>query len=116
MIRPPTAPTPDHDARSIVCRGRIAPVGEPAFVVACGHSNGVFGPNGSLTLRLTDRLGGRRLWAQDLAGTRASDITGIATVHDTEVVLSGELVQRIGLDAARSGDRSEPGLVLVVRG
>jgi hypothetical protein len=73
---------------------------------------GVFGHYERLTLRLG---GGRRIarvWAQDLAGDVAIDVTDRVERKEGAVVLPGALIEEIGLSAATPGDLSEPGLVL----
>jgi hypothetical protein len=75
---------------------------------------GVFGYYKSLTLNFDQPVGKPAIWAQDLAGTKAVDITTKATVQGQKVVLTGELLKEIGLSSATPGDLSEPGLVLLV--
>jgi hypothetical protein len=79
---------------------------------------GVFGQYRSLTLRLPAPLGSRRVWAQDLAGEVACDITERVHAEDRTVAgthyvtLPGSVIDEIGLADATPGDRSFPGLVL----
>lgn len=75
---------------------------------------GVFGRYRSLRLRLSGPLGARRLWAQDLAGDKATDVTSQVTLHSNAITLTGELIERVGLSAATPGDLSNPGLVLAL--
>lgn len=58
---------------------------------------GIFSRYRTLTLRLSDRFGSLRLWAQDLAGDRATDITSRIASKSREIAISG--------------DCSDPGLV-----
>ena len=76
---------------------------------------GVFGHYQALTLQLPEPLNERRVWGQDLASNEARDITGQVTVNGATVTLSGTLIREVGLAAARSGDFSEPGLVVAIR-
>jgi len=76
---------------------------------------GVFGEFGSLKLRLPEPLGSRRVFAQDLAGDEARDITNSCEVKAAFLTISGNVLRQEGLAAATPGDRSEPGLVLVLR-
>ncbi|MGD0923044.1 MAG: hypothetical protein ABSA70_14970 [Terriglobia bacterium] len=75
---------------------------------------GVFGRYRTLTLSLSGRLGARHIWAQDLAGDEATDITEKVVRAATSITLPGESINSIGLSAATPGDLSEPGLVLQV--
>ncbi len=76
---------------------------------------GIFGRYHSLTLNLTAPLGSRRVWAQDLAGDDGADITDSVYRSDQRMVLSGDLIDRVGRSAATPGDLSEPGLVLALK-
>jgi hypothetical protein len=75
---------------------------------------GVFGHYRSLTLRLSSPLGARRLWAQDLTGDAAVDITSQVKIHSNAITLTGELIDRVGLSAATPGDLSSPGVILLL--
>ena len=55
-----------------------------------------------------------RIWAQDLAGTEAVDISDRVKVDGSSVVVPGEVIADVGLSAASEGDISDPGLVLVI--
>lgn len=73
---------------------------------------GVFGRYASLRLRLPAALDGRRVWAQDLAGDSAVDITERLSLGENSLTFSGELLEQIGLVAATPGARSAPGLTI----
>lgn len=73
---------------------------------------GVFGHYGSLTLRIRGAGKGTRVWAQDLLGTDAEEITLAVRLSEGVIGLPGDLVDRVGLACSTPGDRSEPGLVL----
>ena len=77
---------------------------------------GIFGEYASLTLITTSTLGGRRILAQDLAGSTPVDITSEVTVAGGRLTLPGAVIHRVGLMAATPGDTSDPGLVLVIEG
>ena len=77
---------------------------------------GIFGEYGSLTFVTKSPLAGQRILAQDLAGKTPVDITGEVQVRDGRLSIPGSVIHRVGLMAARSGDISDPGLVLVVEG
>lgn len=73
---------------------------------------GVFGYYATLQLQLRPESGERRVWAQDLAGDKAEDVTGRVARTDEGLLLTGELLEELGLTAATPGDRSAPGLVI----
>jgi hypothetical protein len=77
---------------------------------------GVFGEYGTLALATTSKLAGRRILAQDLAGRTPVDITAEVKLDGGRLTIPGEVIRRVGLMAARPGDISDPGLVLVVDG
>lgn len=74
---------------------------------------GVFGHFNELTLELKTPVGIKRIFAQDLAGDKAIDVTQRIIIKEDMVIISGALIDEIGLMAATKGDKSEPGLVLV---
>lgn len=73
---------------------------------------GVFGHYGSLRLGLPAPLDGRRVWAQDLAGETAVEITSQLSEEAGQLRFPGGLLAQIGLAAATPGDRSAPGLTI----
>lgn len=77
---------------------------------------GVFGKYGSLTLVTTSSLAGKRILAQDLAGKTPVDITAEVKLDGGRLTIPGAVIHRVGLMAAKPGDISDPGLVLVVKG
>ena len=60
-------------------------------------------------------MAGQRVLAQDLAGDTPQDITRLVRVSGTRVTIPGTVIDRIGRSAATPGDKSDPGLVLVLR-
>jgi hypothetical protein len=94
-------------------QGIHLPLVDVAIEVGDGNSPvGIFGRYQTLTLRLAGSLGRRHVWAQDLAGDRATDITDRVRANGSAVTLSGEVIDSIGRSAATPGDVSDPGLVL----
>jgi len=84
-------------------------------VIDAGEGNmpvGILGRYRSLALALSHHLGSRRIWAQDLAGDAAVDVTSRVEKRDGNLVLSGGLIDEVGCAAASPGDISNPGLVL----
>jgi hypothetical protein len=77
---------------------------------------GIFGEYGNLTLISSSALAGRRIRAQDLAGKTPVDITAEVRVSNRELTIPGTVIHRVGLMAAKPGDVSDPGLVLVLEG
>ncbi|MBC8160165.1 MAG: hypothetical protein H7Z42_03015 [Roseiflexaceae bacterium] len=93
----------------------ITPPAHVALYVGPGDVPiGVFGHYQTLTLRLDTPLGQRRIWAQDLAGNQAQDITTQATNDGTQITLPGALLHALGTLAATPGDRSEPGVAIAI--
>ena len=76
-----------------------------------GEPLGVLGEFGELSVTVA---GGRpsRVLACDLAGGGAEDITAQVDCGDGRIVLSGEVIGRIGTRQNPTGDESSPGLVL----
>lgn len=72
----------------------------------------VFGRYRSLTLQTPGLGKAPRILAQDLAGETPRDITARVAVTATEVVIPGEVLHEVGLEAGSAGDISDPGLVL----
>jgi hypothetical protein len=92
------------------------PLADVSIEVGAGDRPiGIFGRYRSLTLRLTREMGNRRIWAQDLAGDEAVDVTTQTRRDGSTLTLSGELIERVGLSAATPGDVSSPGMVLALR-
>jgi len=75
---------------------------------------GIFGEYASLTLATSSALAGKRILAQDLAGTTPVDITKEVKISDGRLTIPGSVIHRVGLMAAKPGDVSDPGLVLVI--
>ena len=75
---------------------------------------GIFGRYRSLTLKFPADLGPCRIYAQDLAGDRAADITTEVNLGRSSITLPGRLIENIGLADASPGDLSEPALVLKI--
>lgn len=76
---------------------------------------GIFGRYQSLTLSFDKPLSKQRIIAQDLNGDTPEDITRLVRLEDNRLTIPGTVIDRIGRSAATPGDKSEPGLVLVIR-
>ncbi len=105
-----------------LCRGasdREWVTGEVADVtLQVGRSSGpigVFGRYHSLTLTFDKPVAGRRMLMQDLAGDAPENVTGLVRWAGNRVTIPGPLIDRIGRSTATPGDKSDPGLVLVIR-
>jgi len=77
---------------------------------------GIFGRFEALTLVFDKPTAGQRFLAQDLAGTRAVDITRRVRTSGAKVTIPGEIIDGVGLADSTSDDISDPGLVLVRAG
>jgi len=76
---------------------------------------GIFGHYNSLTLQVTQPSHYSHIYAQDLAGNTATDITAQVIRKGNKFTLPGTLIDKIGLAAASKNDQSEPGLVLIFK-
>ncbi len=77
---------------------------------------GIFGEYNSLALVTSSAIAGRRILAQDMAGSTPVDITGDVQVTEGRLTIPGGVIHRVGLGAAKPGDVSDPGLVLAIEG
>ncbi len=77
---------------------------------------GIFGLYESLVLDFDNEIGAQdfTVLGQDLAGELAIDITDRVSIQGTRMIVPGELINEIGLMAAREGDKSTPGMVLQI--
>lgn len=75
---------------------------------------GIFGQYRSLTLCFDHAITGRRVWAQDLVGDQAQDISSCTRQSSNTITLDGALITDMGLADATPGDLSEPGLLLAL--
>jgi hypothetical protein len=75
---------------------------------------GVFGDFESLTFNFSSQLDNTRILAQDLAGDEACDITRDVQIRGRSLRVPGEIIRRVGLQAATRGDVSSPGLVIAI--
>jgi len=75
---------------------------------------GIFGRFRSLTLLFVnvESFNELKLFAQDLAGDRAEDITHLVRMDKQSIVIPGDIIQAVGRKAATEGDLSEPGLII----
>ncbi len=73
---------------------------------------GIFGEYKELILSLAPNRTVTKVLAQDLAGECSYDITPLVCFADHKVILSGDLIHKIGTSEQAENDTSEPGLVL----
>jgi hypothetical protein len=76
---------------------------------------GIFGSYKSLTLIFDQPIDGKKIFAQDLAGEEAQDITSQVTIQGAQLTIPGDLIDKVGLAAAGPGDKSDPGLIMVMQ-
>ena len=97
-------------------REYIAPLADVVLRVPdVDHAIGIFGFYQSLTLSSEREIPRGTVWAQDLAGELAVDVTDEVHLTTHKLVISGKLIQRIGLMAQTAHDLSEPGMVLTIK-
>lgn len=77
---------------------------------------GIFGHYKSLTLTFDTPMTGRAILAQDILDNQAKNITAQVTIKDNTITLPGSLIDRIGLEKADAGDKSDPGMVIAISG
>jgi len=75
---------------------------------------GIFGDFGTLRIKTNLAKEGIRILAQDIMDDHAEDITDQIQILDRELVISGELIRKIGTACAHEGDVSEPGMILQI--
>jgi hypothetical protein len=78
------------------------------------HHIGIFGRYKSLTLEGADIPAESRIFAQDLIAEEATDITSMVEITKNSIVISGKVIENIGLASASKNDTSAPGMVLKV--
>ncbi|BCM89013.1 hypothetical protein IAD21_00855 [Abditibacteriota bacterium] len=76
---------------------------------------GIFGRYHSLNLLFDKSVTKHIVIAQDLAGDVPQNITRLVRIEGNQVTIPGAVIDHIGRSAATPGDKSDPGLVLVVR-
>ncbi|MFW5656517.1 MAG: hypothetical protein ACOC0C_02780 [Bacteroidota bacterium] len=77
---------------------------------------GVFGRYNSLTIKFERLPNLIKVYGQDLAGSRAIDITEYVVINKNSLMLTGELIDEVGTLAASTGDLSDPGLLIQIEG
>jgi len=75
---------------------------------------GIFGIYGSLTLTFSQSIEGKAILAQDLKADALMDITARVAIDGNSISLPGELITEIGTAQNPAGDKSEPGLLLLI--
>ncbi|HEX2999964.1 MAG TPA: hypothetical protein VHR86_06995, partial [Armatimonadota bacterium] len=73
---------------------------------------GVFGEYHILAIILPQPLGARSVWAQDLAGEEAVEITARIHAENNTLFIPGDLISTIGRSASSAADLSYPGMLL----
>jgi len=73
---------------------------------------GIFGHYKSLTLTFEQLLEGKKIYAKDLIEDEFYDVTSAVKISGNIITLDGQWIDDIGTKCNRSGDFSEPGLVL----
>lgn len=77
---------------------------------------GLFGCFESVTIKYEVPFHAKfKVIAQDLAGDKAVDITSKVTVKDNTLTINGNIIDLVGLMNATHGDKSEAGMVMVIK-
>lgn len=82
------------------------------FIDSADAPIGIFGYHGSVTLKYPIKLGAKKVFMQDLNSDEAEDITSLVEISGNKLVISGELITKIGTAANFKRDNSEPGVVI----
>ncbi len=93
-------------------KGFVYPLAD--VVIHCDKPTkiGVFGDYKSLKINFAEK-GCKHIFAQDLAGNKAAEITDLVKINDKSVLLDGELLKIVGTSSASKSDVSPPGVLLV---
>lgn len=75
---------------------------------------GIFGKYKNLTLVFNELSEQIKVVASDLLSDEFTDITEKVQISDNKIVISGELIDKIGLSAATAGDPGLPGMLLKI--
>lgn len=119
------ASTYPNGATGIAAEGRVSPENrwfEPRAKVTVQIKDaskpiGVVGRYEELVLEFAEDLDQvQHIWAQDLLADKSEDIKSLVKTQGASLVISGELIDRIGLSAGSEGDLSVPGLVIRLEG
>jgi hypothetical protein len=100
--------------RTDTVKGFVYPLAD--VIINCDNAGkiGVFGNFKSLKINFAGN-GFKQVFAQDLAGNKAIEITDLVKIKDNSILLDGELIKVTGTSAASKGDVSEPGVLLVFK-
>ncbi len=74
----------------------------------------IFGKSKSVTINFEKLPKNYSVWGQDLAANKAVEITDLIEKTENSIKLPGKLINEIGLLAATPGDKSYPGMMLVI--
>ena len=75
---------------------------------------GIFGRYETLIIDFLDKMDNAKVWGQDLAGDTAVDITEKVKIEGSRLIVPGDVIDEIGLANATTGDKSDPGMVIVI--
>ena len=75
---------------------------------------GILGWYNSLSIEcnLPDKF---KIYAQDLAGDNAINITDLVEMKSNKMILNGKVLETVGFSAKTEGDISEPGLMIKIK-
>jgi len=97
-------------------KGYYLPKAEVDLIVGdIGHVIGIFGEYKSLTLIFDKKIDGYKVFAQDVLANSAENITSRLAITGKRMILSGNIIHKIGTSAGTEGDISEPGLIVSIQ-
>lgn len=94
-------------------KGFYFPLADITLNIDTASRIGVFGQYRSLTL-LRKKNNNEKIYAQDLAGDKAIDITDLVRHTNNSIILDGKLLKQLGTMSGTEGDVSQPGLFIYI--
>lgn len=89
------------------------PLAQTTLFIDTPHTEvGIFGYHGKIILKYPDLINNYRIFMQDLASDNAEDITDQVDISGNRILIDGKIIERIGTSSNKSGDISEPGVVI----
>lgn len=101
--------------RTDSARGFYYPLADITINSDTASRIGIFGRYKSITFITKEGRAKPKLFAQDLAGDRAIEITDLATFSGSKIKISGSLLKQLGSMEGTKGDFSEPALFLYIQ-
>lgn len=117
------ATTYPNGAVCVATEGRVKPEDEWYYPLAkvtikvkdIKQPIGIFGYYDQLVIECTEPLNDlKNIWAQDLLGDVSQDIINEVIIENNKIIITGDVIEKIGTSAGDEGDNSAPGMVLKI--